>query len=134
MPTAPCAWRGKPHGCWGSGVSVRRDAAGFSVDTKSGEKDAGGSPHIDPKDVGGKTPEEIEKLAGDKGLQPKGPDPKGGRGAFVDPVTGEQRVLVHPGGPCPHCHVNNPQGQRLDINGNVVARESPAAHLPLGRR
>lgn len=103
-------------------------------DTKSGEKDAGGSPHIDPKDVGGKTPEEIEKLAGDKGLQPKGPDPKGGRGAFVDPVTGEQRVLVHPGGPCPHCHVNNPQGQRLDINGNVVAPESPAAHLPLGRR
>ena len=32
MPTAPCAWRGRPHGCWGSGVSVRRDAVGFSVD------------------------------------------------------------------------------------------------------
>lgn len=101
-------------------------------DTNGGDGKA--SPNIDPKDVGGKTPEEIEKLAGDKGLQPKGPDPKGGRGAFVDPVTGEQRVLVHPGGTCPHCHVNNPQGQRLDINGNVVPAESPAAHLPLGRK
>ncbi len=37
MPTAPCAWRGKPHGCWGSAVSVRRDAVGFSVDTNSGD-------------------------------------------------------------------------------------------------
>lgn len=40
--------------------SVEADASG----TNSGEKDAAGSPHIDAKDVGGKTPEEIEKLAG----------------------------------------------------------------------
>ncbi|MFZ6658118.1 RHS repeat-associated core domain-containing protein, partial [Undibacterium sp. TJN19] len=93
------------------------------------------SPHIDPQEVGGKTPDEIEGVAGDKGLQPKGPDPKGGRGSYVDPVTGEQRILIHPGADCgPHCHVNNPQGERLDINGNVVAPESPEAHLPLGKR
>jgi hypothetical protein len=35
MVTAPCAWRGKPHECWGSGVAVRRDAVGFSVGTNS---------------------------------------------------------------------------------------------------
>ena len=57
----------------------------------------------------------------------------GGRGAYVDPVTGGQRILVHPGpgGVGGHSHVNNPQGERLDINGNVVAPESPEAHLPL---
>ncbi|NHZ93938.1 hypothetical protein F2P45_33830, partial [Massilia sp. CCM 8733] len=99
---------------------------------KSGDKDAAGSPYIDPKDVAGKTPAQIEAVALAMGLQTKGPAPKAGRGAFVDPITGEQRVLVHPGGPHPHSHVNNPQGQRLDINGNVVAPESPAAHLPLG--
>jgi RHS repeat-associated protein len=86
------------------------------------------SPTIDPKDVGGKTPDEIDKLAGELGLQPKGPDPKGGRGAYVDPVTGEQRILVHGD----HTHVNDPSGNRLDINGNKVPAESPAAHLPIG--
>jgi RHS repeat-associated protein len=90
------------------------------------------SPAIDPKDVGGKTPAEIDKIAGELGLQPKGPDPKGGRGAYVDPVTGEQRILVHPGAKGGgHSHVNNPQGERLDMGGNVVAPESAGAHLPL---
>lgn len=28
-------------------------------------------------------------------------------------------------------HVNNPEGQRLDIDGNIVPAESPAAHLPI---
>ena len=56
----------------------------------------------------------------------------GGRGAYVDPVTEEQRVLVRPAPPCPHCHVNDPSGGRLDINGNPVPPESPDAHLPLG--
>ncbi|WP_156401367.1 hypothetical protein [Duganella sp. Root1480D1] len=36
MAIAACAWRGKPHGCWGSSVSVRRDAVGFSVGTDEG--------------------------------------------------------------------------------------------------
>lgn len=100
--------------------------------TNSTEPKPPTSPVIDPKNVGGKTADEIDKLAGQLGLQPKGPDPKGGRGGYIDPVTGEQRILIHPlpsGGS--HTHVNNPQGDRLDINGNVVKPESPAAHLPL---
>jgi hypothetical protein len=54
-----------------------------------------------------------------------------GKGAYIDPVTGQQRILIHPepggGG---HIHVNDPSGQRLDINGNPVPPESPEAHLP----
>ncbi|WP_249173912.1 DUF637 domain-containing protein [Burkholderia sp. AU19243] len=92
------------------------------------------SPTIDPADVAGKTPEEIDQHAKDSGLIPKGPNPQGGQGAYVDPVTGEQRILIHPADPCPHCHVNNPSGERLDINGNPVAPESPAAHLPLNTK
>lgn len=89
------------------------------------------SPVIDPAEVAGKTPAEIDALAKQKGLIPKGPDPAGGRGAYVDPVTGEQRILCHPDG-CGggHVHVNDPSGQRLGINGKPVAPESPEAHLP----
>ncbi|MCL7423219.1 MAG: hypothetical protein M8364_20225 [Methylobacter sp.] len=94
----------------------------------------GSSPYIDPKEVAGKTPSQIDQIARDKGLIPKG-DPKSGKGAYIDPVTGKQRVLTHPepqsGCAGPHCHVNNPAGERLDIDGNVVPPESPEAHLPL---
>ena len=92
-----------------------------------------GSPNINSQDTAEKTPDEIDRLSIDRGLQPKGPDPRNGIGAYVDPITGEQRVLVHPNDPCPHCHVNDPQGNRLDINGNIVSPESPSAHLPLRR-
>lgn len=111
----------------GSSAAGSADAAssGSSADTAT-------SPQIDPKDVGGKTADEIEKLAGEKGLQPKGPDPKGGRGAYADPVTGGQRILIHPGANGGgHAHVNNEKGERLDMQGNVVKPESPEAHLPL---
>ncbi len=94
----------------------------------------GKSPEIDPKDIAGKTPNQIDKIAKDKGLIPKG-DPEAGNGAYIDPVTGKQRILTHPepDSNCsgPHCHVNNPAGERLDINGNVVPPKSPDAHLPL---
>ena len=56
-------------------------------------------------------------------------------GSYNDPITGEQRILVHPtpktGGA--HCHVNDSDGNRVDINGNPVDSDSPAAHLPLGQ-
>ncbi|EGR1420496.1 type IV secretion protein Rhs [Vibrio cholerae] len=94
-------------------------------------KGLGKSPHIDPKDIANKTPAQIDKLAKDKGLVPKGPDPMSGKGAYVDPATEKQRVLCHTNCSNPHGHVNNAQGQRLDIDGNVVAPESPAAHLPI---
>jgi RHS repeat-associated protein len=56
-------------------------SAGASAGASSGASAEAGkptSPQIDPKDVGGKKPEDIEKLAGELGLQPKGPDPLGG--------------------------------------------------------
>lgn len=57
----------------------------------------------------------------------------GGQGAYVDPVTGKQRVLVHPDGlGGGHVHVNDPNGQRLGANGQPVDPDSPDAHLPLG--
>lgn len=90
------------------------------------------SPDIDPADISGKSPEEIEELAIRNGLIPKGTDPKSGKGSWVDPVTGEQRILSHPNGePFPHAHVNNPSGQRLGPGGQVVEPEAPSAHLPL---
>ena len=89
------------------------------------------SPNINPKDIVNKTPEQIDKLAKDKGLIPKGSNPQAGKGSYLDPATGKQRVLCHPNCSNPHGHVNNPGGQRLDINGNIVPSESPAAHLPI---
>ena len=92
------------------------------------------SPRVDPAEIAGKTPAEIDAIARQKGLVPKGPDPASGEGSYVDPVTGQQRVLCHLSACPPHAHVNNPAGERLDLNGNVVAPESPEAHLPLGTR
>lgn len=91
------------------------------------------SPAIDPKSIAGKSPSDIDSYAKQNGLIPKGPDPMSGKGSYIDPITGEQRVLVHPhDSKCgPHCHVNDPNGQRLDINGQAVLPESPEAHLPL---
>lgn len=90
------------------------------------------SPSINPAEIAGKTPGEIGQVAQDSGLIAKGSDPTAGKGAYIDPVTGNQRVLVHPEGDSgPHAHVNNPAGQRLDVQGNVVHPESPEAHLPL---
>lgn len=94
-------------------------------------KGAGKSPHINPRDVANKTPGQIDAFAKETGLIPKGPNPQAGKGAYVDPATGNQRVLCHTNCANPHAHVNNPQGQRLDINGKVVPPESPAAHLPI---
>ena len=92
---------------------------------------SGQSPAISPREVAGKSPKEIGALARSRGLVPRGPDPMNGKGAYLDPATGCQRVLCHPNATPPHAHVNNPAGQRLDIKGNVVPAESPAAHLPI---
>ena len=90
------------------------------------------SPKIDPSHVAGKTPPVIDELARKLGLIQKGADPMNGRGAYIDPVTGEQRILIHPDADPPHVHVNDPLGNRLDINGNTVHPESPDAHLQIG--
>jgi RHS repeat-associated protein len=93
------------------------------------------SPEVKPSDIAGKTPAEIDAIAKEKGLIPKGSNPQAGQGSYIDPVTGKQRVLVHPDAKDPsksHTHVNNPAGERQDIDGNTVAPETPEAHLPLG--
>jgi RHS repeat-associated protein len=92
---------------------------------------AGPTAHISPSEVAGKTPAQIDARARELGLQPRGPDPAGGRGAYVDPQTGQQRILSHPNASAPHGHVNKPAGQRIGPNGEVVLPESPAAHLPI---
>jgi RHS repeat-associated protein len=90
------------------------------------------SPEIHPREIAGRSPAEIDQIARARGLQPKGPNPAQGQGSYVDPVTGNQRILSHPNACQPHCHVNNPAGQRLDINGRVVPNESPAATFRSG--
>ena len=87
--------------------------------------------HIWPHEVIDKTPAEIDLRARQLGLTPRGPDPAMGRGAYVDPQTGIQRVLSHPDATVPHAHVNDPSGKRIDRHGDHVPSESPAAHLPI---
>lgn len=58
-------------------------------------------------------PEEIDKTAKDKGLIPKGPDPKSGKGSYIDPITGKQRILIHG----KHGHVTTPTGERIPFKG-----------------
>ena len=87
--------------------------------------------HIWPHEVANKTPAEIDRRARQLGLSPRGPDPAMGHGAYVDPQTGIQRVLSHPNGTTPHAHVNDPSGKRIDMHGDHVPSESPAAHLPI---
>lgn len=128
-----------PGAVIGTGVAAILCASNPSLCQKAvkgcfdGIKKMFNSPFIDPKDVAGKTPNQIDKLATGSGLIPKGPDPQSGQGAYVDPETGEQRILCHPNCNDPHAHVNDPSGQRLDINGNAVPPESPDAHLPISK-
>lgn len=54
-----------------------------------------------------------------------------GKGAYIDPVTGKQRLLIHPYDR--EFHINDPDGRRLDAHGHVVHPKSRTAHLPLAR-
>ncbi|MEM5342287.1 hypothetical protein V4C56_22000 [Paraburkholderia azotifigens] len=115
----------------GAGSGYGAGNATFNSGGNAQDANQTASPQINPSDVAGKSAQDIARHAIDQGLIPKGPDPMNGRGAYVDPATGEQRVLIHPDEPCPHCHVNDSSGARLDINGKQVPSESPDAHLPL---
>jgi RHS repeat-associated protein len=97
---------------------------------------AGPVANISPSEVINKTPAEIDDRAKQLGLEGKGTDPKSGKGAYIDPQTGQQRILSHPnathqGQPNPHGHVNNVNGSRIDQNSKVVPPESKEAHLPI---
>jgi RHS repeat-associated protein len=119
-------------GGMGTAIKAARGVEKAVESGRAAEKLPMSSPNINPKDVAGRTVGEIEGVAKKNGLVPKGPDPSAGKGAYVDPVNGNQRILVHPNASCgSHCHVNDVDGNRLDINGKRVAPESPEAHLPL---
>lgn len=110
------------------------NAIHWAKDAVDGDDDGdGGSHDLDPADLAGKTAEETDRLAREAGLIAKGPDPANGKGAYVAPETGEQRVLIHPNDPNgPHMHVNDRNGQRIDIDGNPIGKNRDGAHLPLG--
>jgi RHS repeat-associated protein len=134
-PAPPTA--GNPYAPLGKWVarqwersSLRKDWEWLKVHVGGETPEPPVSPALSPGDVVGKTPAEIDEYARGAGLLPRGPDPASGRGAYVDPVTGEQRVLVHPGD-SPHAHVNDATGARLGPSGQRVAPESPEAHLPI---
>jgi RHS repeat-associated protein len=113
-------------------AKVKNGIENFVHDIFHKSEEAPKSPEIHPGEVAGHTPEEIAKTAEDKGLIPQGPNPQAGQGSYTDPVTGKQRILIHPDADCgAHCHVNDPDGNRLDQDGNKVPPESPEAHLPL---
>jgi hypothetical protein len=123
-------------------AAIASGIKGSQTSAATGEPPAGSSPpkllpqsagptgEITTGEVAGKTPAEIAARANQLGLQGKGPDPASGRGAYVDPQTGQQRILSHPNASSPHGHVNNPAGARIGHGGEVVAPESPAAHIP----
>lgn len=66
----------------------------------------------------GKTPQQIDKMFRDKGFSPRGPDPMGGKGGYVNPETGRS-YHIDPGGTYkkgvekPHVDVNRPRGSKL---------------------
>jgi RHS repeat-associated protein len=121
-------------GAAGAGIAARA-AGGRTIDpARMLPERAGPTGHISPGEVVGRTPAQIDARARELGLQPRGPDPAGGRGAYVDPQTGQQRILSHPNASPPHGHVNNPRGQRIGPDGRIVAPESSEAHLPIRRQ
>lgn len=73
----------KPSGSQDQGTGVADDKP----------KNASTSPNITPDDLKGKTREQIDQGAKDKGLVP---DPKKPN-KYHDPVTGKERVRVDPG-------------------------------------
>ena len=66
----------------------------------------------------GKTPDQIDKMFKDKGFQPRGPYPMGGKGGYVNPKTGRS-YHIDPGGKYkkgteyPHVDVNRTNGSIL---------------------
>ncbi|MEO8905254.1 MAG: toxin TcdB middle/N-terminal domain-containing protein [Polyangiaceae bacterium] len=94
---------------------------------------AGPTGEITTSEVAGKTPAQIDARARQLGLEAKGANPAQGRGSYIDPQTGEQRILSHPNDTKfgPHGHVNDIRGNRIGPGGRNVPPESIPAHLPI---
>lgn len=93
---------------WFNGYTVNSESHGDTDKTSSSDSDkksdAPTSPTIVPGDLTGKTQEEIEQLAKDKGLVP---DPKKPL-KWRDPVTGKERLRIDPG------HIDTKTGKPYD--------------------
>ncbi|GEM_PF-2531202 len=65
----------------------------------------------------GKSPSQLDKMFRNKGFEPRGPDPLGGKGGYVNPRSGRS-YHIDPGGKykkgCepPHVDVNRPRGYK----------------------
>lgn len=59
----------------------------------------------------GKSAGEIDKMFKGKGFDPRGPNPKGGKGGYVDPKTGRSYHIdeANSFGEPPHVDVNRPR-------------------------
>jgi hypothetical protein len=98
----------------------------------------GDSPEIKPDDLKGKTKEEIEQTAKEKGLKEDPNRP----GKYKDPVTGKERIRIDPGhvdpttgkpydnpnAAGPHVHGYPPEGPG---GGKIVDPETGDPHFPL---
>jgi hypothetical protein len=60
----------------------------------------------------GKTPTQIDKMFKDKGFEPRGPNPVGGKGGFVNPKNGRSYHTdpANRAGEPPHVDINRPKG------------------------
>jgi RHS repeat-associated protein len=114
-------------------VGIQAGKAGDGV--KLLPTSAGPVGQISPSEVINKTPAQIDDAAKRLGLEAKGPNPQVGQGAYVDPQTGQQRILSHPNAEKPHGHVNSPSGNRVDASGaehkGARGQEKPEVHLPI---
>jgi RHS repeat-associated protein len=93
-------------------AAVTRGVGRGVGDVAKEAKGLGGNPFKD------KTPEQIDKMFRDKGFEPRGPDPIGGKGGYVNPETGRS-YHIDPGGTYkkgvepPHVDVNRSRGSDL---------------------
>lgn len=101
-------------------------SSGEDSSAESDEQGEFGS--VEPKNIPNMTPKEILD-----GL-PDTWEVGGGNGHInVKDESGQIRVRIDPPDKTttyPHVHLNNADGNPLDVDGNVVSRKSPDAHIP----
>jgi hypothetical protein len=62
----------------------------------------------------GRTPAEIDRMFRGKGFEPRGPDPAGGKGGYINPKTGRSYHIdeANSFGEPPHVDVNRARGYK----------------------
>jgi RHS repeat-associated protein len=112
----------------GQGLAV----AGLAAATKAGPKPAAAEGAAPKAGLGspfkGKSPEQIDSMMKGKGLEPRGPDPKSGKGGYVNPETGRSYHIDSKNryGEPAHVDVSRPKG----YNGQLDKKKFPIDELP----